>query len=472
MRTDMPKSFKTIAGFIAMLAVANLVYAADQHSLSTETTPSEGLVTRSPDSVVDAYFNQITCDNKAIKLWQENFSLGEAAPMSPETIDKAFSSEIYYALPSGAETKGSTYLRETYGNVSRLMSNLRTLAMFFGHDVHNLYIDENNNRRSRGLEPLSKSDFLNKFISGEVIIRTGEIANLKDFLQTRIDEIESITRDMKYGCLGDRNFLYRRGSELAKSVSASAFLIPATAASLKVTSSIHNKATQKATSSTVASSNQTTTRTPKFKFYQRFLAAGVSKAALDEATAKYFKMKARGVELSEYRMVVVDYVPTSNKPRFWVLNLVTGNATGMLMSHGSGLGKLSKVKMPAEKIAFVSNVDESNASATGAMVLGGKRHRKGDQFKYPTVVRGLEAENANVYDRGIIIHEGVNRGNVYVDDQSGDRAGRSEGCFALSPENAKWVANNLGAGTFLYAYSGDIPVARTPAQARQALNKK
>lgn len=474
---------KQTSFLLGIVPIASLFFTSFTHANSNHSTSGSSYKNTPKDSpafdVVDSYLDKILCDNKSVKLWNENLRLGVSTspPASLQSIEKAFASEIFYSLPSGLESKGAKIIRETHSDATKILNSLRTLAVFFGHDFHNLHASENSKRVARGEAAISKGEFFRKFYTGDIIIKTEGVSSLRDFIQSHIDQVELLTKKMNYGCLGDKNFLHRKDSQLSQTISPTTFLLPTTASATATTShAIANKEPEPQTEIRKPAAHlgiQNTqkpvseTRSRRFKHYQKFLSAGVPKSALDEAMSYYFAHKSRNDEISEHRMVVVDYTLHSAKPRFWVINLQTGNATGMLMGHGNGQGALSSQKMPAERVSFVSNVLGSNASSAGSMILNGRKTQS--RFKYAVNVSGLESRNSNVEKRSIIVHEGVNRGGVYVDDDSGERAGRSEGCFALSPQNAKWVAENLPAGTFLYAYSGNIPNVNTRSEAQRAL---
>lgn len=470
------------------------------HTTATTAQASRGLAPAT--DIVDGYLNRILCENKGPKLWQENIQMALSGPKNLESMNAAFAGEIYYSLPPGSEKRGKDYVKNSYSSALKVLANLRSLAVFFGHDIHNLFNDENQQRQKTGKPLLTKEDFVRKFAAGEIAMRAEGIDDLRTFVQTRIDEIESLTKDLQYGCHGDQNFLHRKGSQLSARLSPSAFLIPATDHSLQIAQRLQAPHPERTVASlppaaptptaAAAATEASATELPVYgasptKNYAKFLSQGVPKRALDEALASYALHQRKGESLSSHRMVVVDYPSDSSEPRFWVLNLVTGNATGMKTGHGNGDFNEQINKMPKGRMAFVSNSKSSHASSAGAMVLNstagvlyengqpkmqnGKPVRVSSKFQMPVRLRGLEARNSNVDARDIIIHEGVNRGNTYVNDNDNDEAGRSHGCFALSPENAAWVYRNLPAGTFLYAYQGNIPQANTVAEAKQALNR-
>ncbi|HVJ64066.1 MAG TPA: murein L,D-transpeptidase catalytic domain family protein [Bdellovibrionota bacterium] len=473
------------------ILLPNVVLAIQSHPGAKR---GEALIKRQPEEVVDTYLKQIVCTSKTFKLGNENRNLSLAAQMNENQINAAFASEIFYSLQPGDEAKGSAYLKDAYRKSQKVLDNLRVLAVFFGHDIHNFYTQENAARTKRGEVALTKAEFFDRFDSGEISLNVKDGAqdvNLKAFIDARMAEIESVTAEMKYGCEGNRNFLHRQGSMLAQGVNDSAFMIPTTPAAVQLASNIapkkpveatrqlasvsHDEKAKPAEEATRTASRESRSR--RFAHFEKFIRQGVSRSALSEAMDRYYEFRDKGKVTNDERMVVVDYTENSSEPRFWVLNLLTGNATGMKMGHGDGGGLYRQER---ERTAFLSNVNGSEASTYGAMLLGGPKPQNQSERPDPTLVYGLEPHNANAYSRRILVHTGRNQSGVtYVTDAPNEPAGRSDGCFALSEANAKWVrgkdkatgAPNLPAGTFLYAYKGNIPVVSTSAQARAAVTR-
>jgi hypothetical protein len=454
-------------------------------SHNRSTASSEALITRKPLEVVDTYLDQILCSNKSIKLQKENRALALSKQLSADEIEKAFAEEIYYSLKPTDTNHDAGFYRKTYSEMATVLDKLRSMAVFFGHDIHNYFEDENKARRARGQAPYTKTEFITKFESGEITLTAGD-QNLNDLISNHLADIERITASVKYGCEGNGNFLHRKGSALTQRANIQGMVLPIGAKAVAVVSRIQHQdqnkpgrapaSTGPSTPSPLGEAAQVARQTTgsRFPHYSNYLRLGVPKAALDEAMAKYFEFKRQGAVTNEKHMVVADYTQNSATPRFWVLNLITGNATGMKMGHGDGKGLLpGRQMMPREVTAFVSNENTSNASAWGAMVFAGPKFKGQDsKFNHASLLEGLEPANANVRARDIIVHEGVNNsGQVYVDDTPGSAAGRSNGCFALSIENAKWVRENLPAGTFLFAHKGNIPEVNNQTAARQAMSR-
>jgi len=477
---------------LALLSVLpNIALAVLSHPGGAKR--GEALIRRQPNEVVDTYLKQIVCTSKTFKLGNENRNLSLAAQMNENQINAAFASEIFYSLRPGDEAKGSAYLKNTYRKSQKVLDNLRVLAVFFGHDIHNFYKQENAARTQRGEVSLTKAEFFDRFDSGEIELKVKDgdrDVNLKTFVDERMAEIEATTAEMKYGCEGNRNFLHRQGSMLAQGVNESAFMIPTTPAAVQLASNAapkpaaeparqvasvgHEEKTKPTEEATRTASRESRSR--RFAHFEKFVRQGVSRSALAEAMDRYYEFRDKGKVTNDERIVVVDYTEKSSQPRFWVLNLLTGNASGMKMGHGDGGGILNPkggrqvLQQPMERTAFLSNQDQSQTSTYGAMLIAGPKPQAKSRRPDPTYVTGLEPHNANAYARDILIHTGRNQSGVtYVTDVPNVAAGRSDGCFALSESNAQWVRSNLPAGTFLYAYKGDIPVVSSMSQARAAL---
>jgi hypothetical protein len=138
---------------------------------------------------------------------------------------------------------------------------------------------------------------------------------------------------------------------------------------------------------------------------------------------------------------IVDFSQPSADPRFFVVDLMTGNVESHRVAHGRG--------SDPDHSGFVerfSNEFRSYASSNGAYVTGDYYDGK---YGLSMKVRGLDWTNYNAEPRAIVIHNAW-----YAEDDMiplHGKLGRSEGCFAMSRENQYKVMRKLAGGRMIYA---------------------
>jgi L,D-transpeptidase catalytic domain len=178
----------------------------------------------------------------------------------------------------------------------------------------------------------------------------------------------------------------------------------------------------------------------------RALAAGfpnlVSPALLARARAALRQHQGQLRHID--RIGIVDFSRPSSAPRFFVVDVASGQSTAHLVAHGKGSD-------PARTgwVQRFSNVPGSNASSAGAYVTGDAyQGAHGRSMR----LEGLDSVNSNVEARAIVVHAAW-----YVNPemaQSAGMIGRSQGCFAMSAESRDAVMSQLGAGRLIYADKG------------------
>jgi hypothetical protein len=138
---------------------------------------------------------------------------------------------------------------------------------------------------------------------------------------------------------------------------------------------------------------------------------------------------------------IADFGMHSAVPRFHFANLENGTVQSFRVAHGAG----SDLEHDGW-LKWFSNVPGSNATSRGAYVSW-----EWYTGKYGTSVRlgGLDPDNSNVLDRAIVMHSADYCTQAHVDRWG--RLGRSNGCFALSPEDFLIALANLSGGRLLYA---------------------
>jgi len=138
---------------------------------------------------------------------------------------------------------------------------------------------------------------------------------------------------------------------------------------------------------------------------------------------------------------IADFARASTLPRFHFVNLEGGTIRSFLVWHGRGSDPAHSGFLQA-----FSNVPGSEATSRGAYLTC--EWYKG---KYGTSVRldGLDPDNSNALDRAIVMHPADYAREDYI--ARFGRLGRSEGCFAMSPEHFNEALWNLSGGRLLFA---------------------
>ncbi|MCP5396293.1 MAG: murein L,D-transpeptidase catalytic domain family protein [Sphingomonadaceae bacterium] len=138
---------------------------------------------------------------------------------------------------------------------------------------------------------------------------------------------------------------------------------------------------------------------------------------------------------------IADFGLRSSEERFHFVNLEQGSVRSFYVAHGAG----SDPEHDGWLNEF-SNVEGSNATSRGAYVTW--EWYKG---RYGTSIRlgGLDESNSNALPRAIVMHpaEYARRNHV----EKWGRLGRSNGCFAMDPEDFREALWNLSGGRLLYA---------------------
>ena len=143
-------------------------------------------------------------------------------------------------------------------------------------------------------------------------------------------------------------------------------------------------------------------------------------------------------------LTIIDYSKPSSEKRLWVVNMNSGKVMYHThVAHGSGSGN--------NKAERFSDNHGSHQTSIGVFVTG-----KTYQGKHGTslTLHGLEKGiNGNAARRAIVMHSAH-----YVSDsmiKSTGRLGRSWGCPALNPKDAKPIIGSIKEGSLVFAYYPD-----------------
>lgn len=138
---------------------------------------------------------------------------------------------------------------------------------------------------------------------------------------------------------------------------------------------------------------------------------------------------------------IADFAQPSWKPRLHFANLENGTVRSFLLAHGRGSD-------PSHSgwLQSFSNLPGSEATSRGAFLTC-----EWYQGKYGTSIRlkGLDADNSAALERAIVMHPAW-----YVDATmiaKWGKIGRSEGCFAMAPEDFNEALIHLSGGRLLFS---------------------
>jgi hypothetical protein len=149
-----------------------------------------------------------------------------------------------------------------------------------------------------------------------------------------------------------------------------------------------------------------------------------------------------GSRIAQRDMIgIADFSVPSGKPRFHLVDMTSGKARTLLVSHGRG----SDPKHSGWVERF-SNQPGSAASSDGAYVTGDEyvgQHGRSRRLQ------GLDATNNNAFARAVVIHSAWYVSPAMVAQHG--KLGRSEGCFAFDTADLGQVMAKLGAGRMIYA---------------------
>lgn len=138
---------------------------------------------------------------------------------------------------------------------------------------------------------------------------------------------------------------------------------------------------------------------------------------------------------------VVDFGLPSALPRLHFANLENGTVRSFLVAHGKGSD-------PGHTgfLQYFSNQPGSNATARGAYVTW-----EWYTGQYGTSIRlgGLDPDNSNTLSRAIVMHSAWYAEPAML--AKWGKLGRSNGCFAMAPEDFNEALWHLSGGRLLFA---------------------
>jgi hypothetical protein len=140
-------------------------------------------------------------------------------------------------------------------------------------------------------------------------------------------------------------------------------------------------------------------------------------------------------------VAIADFARPSHETRMHFVDMVGGRVSSHLVAHGRGSD-------PAHMgwLKQFSNSVGSYATSRGAYLTTGKY---GGKYGTSMRLRGLDRDNSNAWDRAIVMHPAWYAAPDMLSKYG--KLGRSEGCFAMAPEDFSLVLDHLGSGRLLYA---------------------
>jgi len=140
-------------------------------------------------------------------------------------------------------------------------------------------------------------------------------------------------------------------------------------------------------------------------------------------------------------VAIADFARPSHETRLHFVDMVGGTVRSHLVAHGRG--------SDPEHVGWLkqfSNHVGSYATSRGAYLTVGQYEGKyGPSMR----LRGLDLDNSNAYDRAIVMHPAWYAAPDMLAKYG--KLGRSEGCFAMAPEDFSLALTYLGGGRLLYA---------------------
>jgi hypothetical protein len=138
---------------------------------------------------------------------------------------------------------------------------------------------------------------------------------------------------------------------------------------------------------------------------------------------------------------IANFSQRSSLPRFHIANLEAGTVSSYLVTHGSGSD-------PDHDgwLHWFSNEPGSFATSRGAYVSYDWYNGK---YGMSLRLRGLDVDNSNALDRAIVMHSAPYATPSFIAEHG--VLGRSNGCFAMDPDDFIYALTQLSGGRLIYA---------------------
>ncbi len=138
---------------------------------------------------------------------------------------------------------------------------------------------------------------------------------------------------------------------------------------------------------------------------------------------------------------IADFARPSTLPRLHFANMESGTIRSFYVAHGRG--------SDPEHSGFLQNF--SNTLGSEATSRGAYMTAEWYSGKYGTSIRllGLDQDNSRALERAIVMHPAWYAAPGMIARQG--KLGRSEGCFAMAPDQFNEALLHLSGGRLLYA---------------------
>jgi len=201
---------------------------------------------------------------------------------------------------------------------------------------------------------------------------------------------------------------------------------------------------------------ETSSSQPICKHFNRFASTGVPIKALKQALKFYDQRKRK---FKKQWISIADYTDNSRKKRFYMFNVSTGEIRKHKVSHGSGHQngvKYGDGNHDGNLNRCSRNGNRTNMTRPGFFKVSEPYYSPSHPTSWPSIgggyngvrMDGLSGSlNDHARRRGVVMHgANYNRGSVM---------GRSYGCPAFKPNEAKSILNTIKGGSLFYSYVGD-----------------
>lgn len=144
---------------------------------------------------------------------------------------------------------------------------------------------------------------------------------------------------------------------------------------------------------------------------------------------------------SHDRIAIADFASPSYSPRFFVVNMGSGQVERFLVAHGIGSDPSH-----SGMLQRFSNEVNSEATCEGAFLTADYYVGKhGDSQR----LLGLDPTNNNALDRAIVVHSAWYANSDMIGKHG--KLGRSQGCFAVGENELAKLFERLGPGRMIYS---------------------
>jgi hypothetical protein len=164
---------------------------------------------------------------------------------------------------------------------------------------------------------------------------------------------------------------------------------------------------------------------------------------IDRALAALFRHHDR--IWSRDVIAIADFSLPSSTPRFFLVDILRGTTTALLVAHGKGSDPDHSGRLQG-----FSDVVGSAATSEGAYLTGDPYEGIHGPSRR---LLGLDPTNAHAEERAIVIHSAWYANPDMVGKQG--RLGRSDGCFAFGEQDIAMVLATLGKGRLIFAGKAD-----------------